>query len=195
MDAQSELLHPFRYLSAAARRRAFVASIALTAVVALPMARLGAPLTTETAPYGIASFELAGDLATAQAMVESWGEQGRLCAGIQLGLDYLFLVAYATCIALGCTLVSTWLTARAARMARLGVALAWGALLSGALDAVENWALVRVLIDSESAAMPVVAWWCAVPKFLLVLAGLAYCAVGLLVGLLVKAPQQQGAAS
>jgi urease beta subunit len=51
----------------------------------------GAPLRTDVSPHGIISFEFAGELDLAQRMVESWGSTGRIYAGLNLGLDYLFL--------------------------------------------------------------------------------------------------------
>jgi hypothetical protein len=48
---------------------------------------------------------------------------------------------------------------------------------------VENYALIRVLLGSPSALWPAVARWCAIPKFLLVAAGLVYLLVGVVAAL------------
>ena len=47
------------------------------------------------------------------------------------------------------------------------------------MDAVENYALLRVLLGSEVPAWPIIATWCASLKFLLILAGLACAFAGL----------------
>jgi hypothetical protein len=52
------------------------------------------------------------------------------------------------------------------------------------LDAVENYALIRVLLGSNLVIWPKVAKWCAVPKFVIVAAGLAYILIGALISLL-----------
>jgi len=94
--------HPFEWLSESGQKRVFVAWVVLTLVVMASLQVLGGPLKTEVAPMGIISFEFAGEISEAKAYSESWGPQGRVYAGLNLGLDYLFLVAYASAIGLGC---------------------------------------------------------------------------------------------
>ncbi len=139
---------------------------------------LGAPLRTEAAPAGIVSFEFAGELSSAQRMVESWGPIGQVYAGLNLGLDFLFLVAYPITIALGCVLVSRSLSSRALPLAVLGVWLAWGQLLAGILDGVENYALIQVLLGGQDVLMPALARACATVKFALVGIGILYVLAG-----------------
>jgi len=43
---------------------------------------------------------------------------------------------------------------------------------------VENYALIQVLLGSQQALWPAVARWCAIPKFLIVAAGLVYVGIG-----------------
>jgi hypothetical protein len=177
------LRHPFEWLSSPAQRRAFPPLLVLTLVVMASLQGLGGPLQTAAAPLGIVSFEFAGTLPAAQTMVESWGATGRVHAGLNLGLDYLFIVAYASTIGLGCVLVARSLAGRFGVVYPVGAALAWALLAAGLLDALENYALIRVLLGSPSAAWPAVAQWCAIPKFLIVAAGLAYVLVGTVVAL------------
>jgi len=61
---------------------------------------------------------------------------------------------------------------------RTGLALAWAVLLAAPLDAVENAALVWMLVQGPGDAAAAVAWACALPKFALVFAGLGYAAAG-----------------
>ncbi len=183
---QSNPRYPFARLSESGQKIAFIFLFALTLIVLASLQALGAPLNTETAPMGIVSFEFAGELAPAQRMVESWGQEGRVYAGLSLGLDYLFLVAYASAISLGCVLVARSLARRVKFLPGIGAVLAWAQFAAALLDAVENYGLIRVLLGSDQAAWPVVAWWCAVPKFIIVALGLGYVIVGALVALVVR---------
>ena len=171
----TKLHHPFGWLSPNAQKNGFVLLLISTLAVMASLQLLGGPLVTEAAPAGIVSFEFAGDLATAREMVASWGPEGQIYAGLNLGLDYLFLALYPSAIGLGCVLVAQRLPEK---IKFLGVMLAWGQLAAGFLDAVENFALIQVLLETELPVWPVVAWWCAAPKFLLVIAGLVYFLLG-----------------
>ena len=198
--------HPFNWLSTSGQKRAFMVLLALTLAVMMSLNALGRPLNTEVAPLGIISFELAGELSLAQSMVESWGQTGQVYAGLNLGLDYLFLVAYSSCISLGCVLVARSLSrSNSARpgssdpgqkrgfgnplraISDVGVLLAWAQFGAALLDAVENYALIQVLLGSQQALWPVVARWCAIPKFLIVAAGLVYVGVGAVLVMVTKA--------
>jgi hypothetical protein len=136
-------------------------------------------ITNPTVPYGIVSFELAGDAASAQRMVDSWDETARMWAAFSLGFDYLFLVLYSTTIGLACV----WAADRFARgrslLASLGPPLAWGQWLAALLDGTENAALTHILVGGALAPWPAVARWCALPKFFLVAAGMLYAASAL----------------
>lgn len=59
-------------------------------------------------------------------------------------------------------------------------------LLAGLLDAVENYALIKVLLGSRDEIWPVAAKYCAGPKFAIVGVGLIYVIVGAVVNLLGK---------
>lgn len=167
-------LHPFRWLPSPARKTFFIITLIGTLLVMFALTTLGRGLETDSAPNGIVSFEFAGDLATAQQIMVEWGESGRLLAGFHLGLDYLFLVLYPSAIALACVLLITSLSPGRRLLVILGVALAWGQLIAGLLDAIENWALYTLLTGANNPLLPPVAWWCAAVKFALVGVGLAY---------------------
>jgi hypothetical protein len=188
------LSHPFVWLSEHGQKRAFVLWAALALVVMASLQVLGEPLKTEVAPLGIVSFEFAGELSTAQRMIESWGQQGQVYAGLNLGLDYLFLVAYASAIGLGCVLVGQRCVKLVAAMAPVGIALSWGQCLAALLDAVENYALIRLLLGSGQELWPVLARWCAMLKFVLVGAGLVYVLFGVALAVVGGARGRQRAA-
>ncbi len=167
-------ISPFDWIAASAQKRVFILVLVLTLVVGVSLQALGSPLKTSAAPAGIVSFEFAGTLDLAREIMDSWGTQGQVFAGLNLGLDYLFLVSYATCIGLGCVLLARSVAGRSRFLHSIGMILAWGQVGAGLLDALENYALIRVLLGSARAYWPAVARWCAIPKFLLVALGLIF---------------------
>jgi hypothetical protein len=182
----TKIRHPFGWLSPPVQNRAFVVLFVLAVAVMVILNVLGAPMKTEQAPAGIISFEFAKELEVARGMVQSWGETGRVYAGLNLGLDYLFLFCYSSAIGLGCVLVARKLSGRIEALSTVGLLLSWAQFVAALLDAVENYALIQVLLGSGQASWPVVGWWCAVPKFIIVATGLVYVIVGALIAIVVK---------
>jgi hypothetical protein len=148
---------------------------------------LGRPLITPAAPSGIVSFELAGGLSNAWEMLASWGPTGRVYAGLSLGTDYLFLVAYSIAISLGCVLSSRRFLQRSGYLSGVGAILAWAIFGAALFDSVENYALIQVLLGAEQSLWPVLARICAIPKFLIVGLGLLYILLGAMTWLAAKA--------
>jgi hypothetical protein len=177
---------PFDWLSIAEQPRAFVVLLALTLAAMAAEQITGAPLRTDAAPSGIVSFELAGTLPVALRILASWDATARVYAGLNLGLDFLFIAAYASCIGLGCVLVARRLARRSARVASAGVVLAWAMWLVALLDGIENYALIQLLLGSPQAAFAALAQWCAIPKFLIVGLGILYVILGAVVAIVVK---------
>ena len=177
---------PFNWLPVSDQTRAFVVLFVLTIVVMVALQVLGGPLKTDAAPSGIISFELAGTLSLARKIIESWGQTERVYAGMNLGLDFLFIFAYASCIGLGCVLVARSLSRRSALIASVGVVIAWAMWLAALLDCIENYALINLLFGSPQAVFAALAQWCAIPKFLLVGLGIAYVILGALAARAIK---------
>jgi len=175
-------LGPFQWISDSALKPALAVSSLATLALMATLNALGATLRTEASPAGIVSFEFAGSLPAAQRMMDSWGETGRIYAGLNLGLDYLFLVAYPFSIGLACVMVSRRLHTRGGGISRLGIGLAWGQGAAGLLDALENYGLIRVLLGTQIEAWPTIARLAATGKFILVALGLLYVLVGLALG-------------
>ena len=170
--------HPFLWLSNSSQKRALAVLIVLSLLVGGAMRVLDSPLRTLEAPSGIVSFELAKTLTQAERILESWDSSARIHAALSLGLDYLYLALYSLCISLLCTRVAGALLAKNALLAVAGLLLAWAQLAAGGLDAVENYALIRLLGGAREEAWSTLAWACALPKFAIVSMGLAYVLVG-----------------
>lgn len=169
--------NPIGWLSPVAQKRAFIVFCVLGLIVQYAWSVLDAPLKNEVAPKGMLSFEVAGTLAKAQSIVASWGHAAQVSAAANLGLDCLFLVVYGGTILLGCVLVmralSNWRL-----FAGLGLLLAWAQVVAMLCDAIENYALIRILRGAQESWLPVLALWCARPKSILYAAGMFYVLIG-----------------
>ena len=63
------LRHPFAWLPASVQKPAFIVLAVAAVLLMAALQVLGAPLKTDAAPAGIVSFEVAGDLTSAQAIL------------------------------------------------------------------------------------------------------------------------------
>jgi hypothetical protein len=183
--------HPLRLIPHADRRRLFFTFLALSLIFYAVFGILDAPLRTEAAPNGIVSFELAGTPQAAREITDSWKQLSLLLsattdrpnpyivntpyvfAAFGLGLDYLFMPVYALALAIGTLLAAHkhtgWIQS-------LAVAAGYGAWVAALFDAVENYALLRVLLGAVESSYPAIASFCAIVKFGLI-------GFGILVGL------------
>lgn len=159
--------HPLLSVPQSRRLALFLLFFGLTLITMIALNVAGRPLQTGAAPSGIISYEFAGDLAGASAIIDSWDPVARVNAGFNLGLDFLYLFLYSTTIAMALL----WLT-EGLPWRWLAVALAWGQWLAALLDAGENYALLIMLVHGPADPWPQLAWWCAAVKFSLVFAGL-----------------------
>jgi len=184
--------HPLANIPATSRKPLFFAFLAGTLVLFAVFRLLDAPLQTSAAPNGIVSFELAGTPFQAQAILDSWQETASPVNGLAgepvpgvlsraysfaafgLGIDYLFMPVYATALALGILLAASkhkgW-------FGTLGAWLGWGAYAAALFDALENYALARMLLINEVwSPYPQAAAFSASVKFGLLSLGL-FCAL------------------
>jgi hypothetical protein len=163
--------HPFQQIPAQNRRPIFLVSLITTLLIMFILNVLGAPLQTEQTPAAIVSYEFAGDVPTAQAMLDAWDGRAKIYAGFNLGFDYLFMAAYSTTIALGMVWTADALQLKGTTLSAV-LLLAWSQWPAALLDAVENAALLVMLFNQPADPWPQIAFWCAAFKFALVLAGI-----------------------
>jgi hypothetical protein len=131
---------------------------------------------------GIVPFEVAGSSDRAEEILAEWGEEGQDSARTSLIVDYPYLVAYSIFLAVACTVGSERLARRGMnRLARAGPAIGWGAVVAGALDAIENAALLRV-VDGHTEVFPAIALIAAIGKFALAALAVVYAIAGLVLG-------------
>lgn len=139
------------------------------------LAAINAHLRNEIAPQGIISLELCAYGGSCDAILRSWGSEARAWAGLNLGLDYLFMLLYAAVTFLALRLLAARLPERWARATR---AVAWLAIAAAAMDAVENYSLIRLLLDPSAAGEAWPAAIFATSKFVLIGAALAWLVAG-----------------
>lgn len=170
---------PYASLPLASRRKLMAISSTLSILIMVIFNWLGAPLSTSAAPMGMVSFQLARTPQRVQAILASWDTATQMIAAFCLGLDYLFMPAYALAIGLADRWVGQVLCQRGWPLARVGVTLAWGLWLAALLDALENASQVAMLFGSTSPLLPGLTWVVAVIKYGLVFMGLGYAFYGL----------------
>ncbi|MCB2169765.1 MAG: hypothetical protein KQI78_19065 [Deltaproteobacteria bacterium] len=159
-------------------RFTLVVGAGLSFLLILGMTVLDNALKTPEAPAGIISFELAGTLAGAEKIMGSWDGPARIQAGISLGIDFFFLMAYACTLATACRMVAARMRPRRPWMGTLGCLMAGGAWCAACLDTVENMALIQLLVGRGEDWHAVLAAGCAWLKFGLVSVVLAYLFLG-----------------
>jgi len=162
------------------------ALLALTIVLTVALQAVNVPLKTPAAPQGIVSYEFAGTTAAAQSILDSWDAGAKVYAGFSLGLDYLYMPAYALTIGLACAWAARVLGGPRRWLGSLGRVLAFGLGLAALLDATENYALTTMLFSAAADPWPAVARWCATGKFALLIAGLVYVLVGFVFWLMTR---------
>ncbi len=140
-------------------------------------------LTTKPAPSGILSLELAGNEEKASAIIASWEKGAYDDALSSLYWDNFFLLAYSTAIALSCVMAADRLHAPGTLEYNLAILLAWAQWLAALLDRTENFALEKMLRGAVKSPWPQIAWCCAIPKFIIVFAGLCYVAIAVIIDL------------
>jgi hypothetical protein len=147
--------------------------------------RIQGKLETKASPMGIVSLEFANSQERITEIKQAWTTEGMLeRARTNIRIDYLFIPFYAM---LFYTLCGTISVRMKRGWAKLGVLLAFGALVAGLLDAVENLLMLLALRDISSDFTAVLTSVLAGVKFLLLgLAALYVIPLGLRI-LLLKA--------
>lgn len=130
-------------------------------------------LINDVCTGGIVSFEFSKDVATAQSYMESWGETGRIAAGLSLGLDFLFPLVYSLFIALLIHKLNKNLWSGTSLYA-FGNVLLWCQFVAALFDYVENYGLIRLLLGDMQVIWASLAYYFAAGKFILILMGIGY---------------------
>jgi hypothetical protein len=151
-------------------------AVVLLAVLALLDGRM-----QDAGGPGIVGFELAGSSERAAEILADWGEKGQDAARLSLWLDFPYLVAWGSFLALAVAAVRDRGAERGwGRFARIGVVVVAFAIAAAACDAVEDVNLLLTLEGHGGSAAPAIAMGFAVAKFALMTIALVYLAGGLI---------------
>ena len=167
--------HPLDFIPQNLRKPMFYIFFALTILIFGVFSRSEQYLRTSAAPSGVVSFELARNLQTSQAIVDSWDANARLVAAFGLGFDYLFMLTYALALSLGLLLA---MNGKMGGYYYFAAWMGWGAFAAALFDAVENYALWNVLTSGVVSPYPQIAALCATAKFILLIVGLITALAG-----------------
>lgn len=148
---------------------------AATLVVFVAVFGLDRPLHIASSPRGIVDLQLAFSPETAIRIVDGWSVNQRLLCAFTLGVDVLFLLLYATTLALACAAVGERWRQRRPVLGAAGRVFAGLAVVAGGADLVEDVASLLVLRGDFSVA-PVVSV-AAVVKFSALLLAAGYAGV------------------
>jgi hypothetical protein len=170
--------NPFHWLPSNAQKRLWFGSLTISAVSLLAIKALDESLVNDAAPSGIISFEFARSITRAQQILSSWDAADKIRCALSIGVDYLFLVSYALFISVGCAYIANALKIRKPFLAKIGFVLGWAQFIAALLDAIENTALIQLLLGSRNQIYSWIAWGCAGSKFTFVGLGLIYMVSG-----------------
>jgi len=177
---------PFKDVSNTKLKWLFIISLIVTLILFQVMNVINQPLKNDIATLGIISFEFAGNITTAQEIIQSWDETTKIYTGISLGFDYLFLVSYALTIFVGCIFVTRSISWQSKILINFGAVLAYVQIIAAILDSIENYALIKILLGSQQNLYAILAYLCALPKFMIVVIGIIYLLLGFLIELIRK---------
>ncbi len=145
--------------------------------VTLLMGQLGKPMLNAVNPRGILGFELAGTAEQAAVILASWDAAARAAAQLQTVVDcFVYIPVYVIALSAWVTWVGVRL--RWAWLARVAIVLAWAMWLAGALDYVENAAMLRQLSVGADDTLAGLARSCALGKFAIAYATSAAAVLG-----------------
>jgi hypothetical protein len=163
--------HPWAWLGFG-----FLAVLAVFLVITLQGKSLRHPLVRG----GIVSFELARTTARVREILGAWEAAGKAAARLNLGIDFAFILVYAPWMYLAVAWAQHQWRGVWPAAAWVGWFLAFGQLVAGTLDVVEDVLLLQILGRSDpGTARPRWAARAARLKFSLLGAGLLYLAAGL----------------
>jgi len=144
-----------------------LAALIIAITMSWYLSRQGAPLRTPDAPRGVVSLELAWTQACATKVVNAWSAM-KDTAVHQVLADFIFIAGYS--VLLLCVGLAAERAAMAAglfKLASVAHLAAWGGLLAGAFDCLENVGLLAMLNGHISGAVAFATSLCASVKFIL----------------------------
>jgi hypothetical protein len=143
-------------------KRMFCLILPLFLVVAIAISAIDLGLRNSTTPQGIVSFELCAFTSSCDLALNHWGAKGQALAMLSLGIDYLFLILYPGLLCIGFLLLLARLPPG---MARVTLWMAWFCPVISVADAIENYALIKIILNESGNGYGLLAGIFAVIKF------------------------------
>lgn len=167
------LVSPFKNLSKNQEQKLTLLLSFSTFILLVAMLYLDSFLKNAVCKHGIVSFQLAKDITTSNEIINSWNEVSQIACGISLGLDFLFLISYTLLIAILIHKLNEVLWKNSS-IYNLGITLIYFLALAAAFDAVENIGLIQLLLGNIEQKWSSIAFYFAVPKFIIIVIGIIY---------------------
>ncbi len=164
---------PFRNLSEKNEKKLTFSLVYLFIISMIALRYFNIYIDGVKAPYGIVSFEFAGSLENSLEIINSWSTLGKICAGLSLGYDFLFLIIYTLLISLFIHKLNVRLWTGKS-FYKIGEILIWSMFLTAAFDAIENVSLIKLLVGSHKQYWSSIAFTFATLKFILIAIALLY---------------------
>lgn len=164
---------PFATITSKTEKKLTLSLFYLLIIGAIVLVFFNNILENNAAPYGIFSFELAGSLNKSLEILNSWSPLAKIFAGLSLGFDFLFLLIYTLFISLLIHKINKrlWL---GKPFHRIGELLVWSMCITAIFDAIENAALIKLLVGSTQEYWSYIAYTFAVSKFILISIAIIY---------------------
>jgi len=178
------LASPYKELSKKIEGKFTITLLISVLILISAMRYFDAPLKNNICTSGIITFELAKDIETSTAILNSWNNIDKASAGMSMGLDFLFLIVYALFI----TLLIHKLNERLWKDSKIyfiGNILIWSVFLAAFFDIIENIALINLLLGDLLQKWSSIAYYFAITKFTLLVLGILFILINFII-LLVK---------
>ena len=137
-------------------------------------------MISEEMPDGIIGFELVKNIHDARIMLDVWGDTGRIAAAFSLGIDYLFLISYSLFLGLLSFHFARKFEGRLRLLSKTGYFMSWLIIVAGIYDAIENFALLKIMLGCQLSIWAITAWFFATVKFAIVFIVIAYLVLSLI---------------
>ena len=143
------------------------------------------PIEASVSTYGILDYEFAWTSDRVEIIFSAWGTDGMDNQALAIYWDFLYIVGYVS-LALG--LILLVLRRSEGKMQTLGLYFTITPFLTGILDIIENVNLLIMLgpPTSVSATNSFIASLCALIKFSVLFAAIAYFIVALIIVIISK---------
>jgi len=164
---------PFSKPTLVLEKRLTIVLLPLLIMCIITMKYFDAFLVNPVCKNGIVSFELAKELEISKSILNSWNGQPKIAASLSMGFDFLFLIVYSLFIAILIYKLNERLWNNKSFYA-VGNLLIWAVFLAAFFDAIENLALIKLLLGDLQQHWASIAFYFAVLKFAIILVCIIY---------------------